>query len=158
DVETRLKATLPAGHFALGVLESEKAFNALLRNDIPASVQFAASGVSIVEPAIRAGGVGSYYLRRILTHRSVVKLTAGRAQEAESDADRDIALLKPELDANQSSSHLGYAFLTYGKALQVGGKSSEALAAFQSAAANLKETVGKDHPDFLTARQLAEGN
>src|SRR5215468_10796585 len=158
DVEIRLKAALPAGHFALGVLESEKAFNALLRNDIPASVQFADSGVSIVESAIRAGGEGSYYLPRLLTRRSIVKLAAGRAQEAESDAARAIALLKPELDASQSSSHLGYAFLAYGKALQVGGKSSEALAAFQSAAANLKETVGKDHPDFLTARQLAGVN
>jgi hypothetical protein len=40
-----------------------------------------------------------------------------------------------------------------GRALQAQGKSSEAYAAFQSAAENLQATLGPDHLDTRSARQ-----
>jgi tetratricopeptide (TPR) repeat protein len=157
DVEARLKKTLPAGHFALGVLESEKALNALLTKDVPGAVELANHGVQIVEAAIKAGGEGSYYLPRLLTRRSVVELAAGDLSKAEADATRAIALLKTDLEPGQSSSHLGYAYVALGRALQARSKAPEARAAFQAAADNLEATVGTDHPDhpdFQAAQQL----
>jgi eukaryotic-like serine/threonine-protein kinase len=154
DVEARLKKTLPAGHFALGVLESEKALNALLTNDVPGAIELANHGVQIVEAAIKAGGEGSYYLPRLLTRRSIVELAAGDLSNAETDATRAIALLKTDLESGESSSHLGYAYVALGRALQARSKAPEARAAFQAAADNLEATVGTDHPDFQEAQQL----
>jgi tetratricopeptide (TPR) repeat protein len=154
DVEARLKKTLPAGHFALGVLESEKALNALLTKDVPGAIELANHGVQIVEAAIKAEGEGSYYLPRLLTRRSIVELAAGDLSNAEADATRAIALLKTDLKLGESSSHLGYAYVALGRALQAQSKAPEARAAFQAAADNLEATVGTDHPDFQAAQQL----
>jgi len=154
DVEIRLRRALPAGHFALGVLESEKALNAMLLNDVPAALDLANQGVSIVEAAIKGGAEGSYYLPRLLTRRSTIALAAGRLKDAEGDAIRAIALLSTDLEPGQSSSHLGYAFLALGRALQAEHELREARAAFLSAAENLETTVGKDHPDYQVAQHL----
>jgi serine/threonine-protein kinase len=160
DVEARLRKVLPAGHFALGVLESEKAVNAMLTNDMPAALELANRGVMIVEAAIKAGGEGDYYLPRLLTRRSNVSLAAGHFADAGADATRAITLLTKDLEPGQSSSHLGYAFLALGRALEAHGKLSEARAAYRSAAGNLEVTVGKDHPDYRAAQQsgLSSGN
>src|SRR4030095_17041561 len=109
DGEQKKKKLSPAGHFALGVLESEKALNALLTNDVPGAVELANHGVQIVEAAIKAGGEGSYYLPRLLTRRSIVELAAGDLSNAEADATRAIALLKTDLEPGGSPSHPLYA-------------------------------------------------
>jgi hypothetical protein len=54
------------------------------------------------------------------------------------------------------SSDVGYAYLARGRALQALGKPEEARAAFVSAIEHLRATLGPDHPDTQTARQLAQ--
>jgi len=160
DVETRLRKALPAGHFALGVLESEKALNAMLRNDMPTALELSNRGVTIVEAAIRAGGEGSYYLPRLLTRRSNIALATGHPTDAAADATRAVTLLKADLEPGQYSSHLGYALLALGRALRAQDKRSEARVAFLTAAENLEVTVGRDHPDYRAAQEsgLASGS
>jgi serine/threonine-protein kinase len=158
SVEAMFRKDLPAGHFAFGVLASEKALNALLKGDYPTALSLADQGVSIVEAAVKAGGEGRYYLPRLLTRRSVVQLAAGRSDKAAADAARSIDLLQPGIKPGEFSSHLGNAYLALGHALQRQGKAEAARAAFRSAADNLKNAVGPEHPDFREAYTLAEGN
>jgi len=155
DVEARLKKSLPDGHFALGVLASEKALNALLEQDVTSSLALANRAVSIVESAIKAGSEGGYYLPRILTRRSVIWMAAQRPTEAADDAARAVFLFQAELEPGRFSSHLGNAYLALGQALLSQGKPEEARVAFGSAAQNLESTVGMNHPDCRTARDLA---
>jgi serine/threonine-protein kinase len=155
EVETRLHKTLPAGHFAFGVLASEQAFNALLQNDVPTAMRLAEQGVSTVEAAIKAGGEGSYYLPRLLVRRSTVALAAQHPDDAASDSVRAIGMLQQGVEAGKFSSHLGNAYLALGRALQALGRRKEAGAAFRSAAENLQNTVGEGHPDSREARRLA---
>lgn len=56
------------------------------------------------------------------------------------------------------SAYAGSTYLNLGRAVQAQGKTDEARAAFRSAAEHLQTTLGPDHPDTRTARQLAEGN
>jgi eukaryotic-like serine/threonine-protein kinase len=156
DVEKNLKKTLPPGHFALGVLASEKAFNALLQKDLNSATTLSDSGVSIVEAAIKSGGEGSYFLPRILTRRSVIHLAAQRSDAATADATRAVSLLKPDVGSEVRSCHLGSAYLALGRALKAQGKTSEARDAFRSAVENLQTTIGENHPDTLDARELAD--
>jgi tetratricopeptide (TPR) repeat protein len=158
SVETMFRKDLPPGHFAFGVLASEKALNALLEGDHPTAFKLADQGVSIIEAAVKAGGEGSYYLPRLLTRRSVVQLAACRSDEAAADAARAIGLLQPGVKPGEFSSYLGNAYLALGHALQGQGKPEDARAAFRSAADNLQNTVGPEHPDFREAHALAEGS
>lgn len=155
EVQAKLEKGLPPGHFAFAVLASDKALNALLQGDTEAAVRLADQGVTSLEATIRSGGEGSYYLPRLLIRRSVVELAAGRAAEAAADAKRAIDLLQPGIAPGKYSSHLGNAYLALGRALQAQGKSEEARSAFRSAAENLQNTLGSDHPDSRQARQLA---
>jgi serine/threonine-protein kinase len=155
EVQAKLEKSLPPGHFAFGVLATDKALNALLQGDTAAAVKLADQGVSSLEATIKAGGEGSYYLPRLLVRRSVVELAAGRASDAAADARRAVDLLQPGIEPGKFSSHLGNAFLALGRALQAQGKREEARAAFRSAAENLQNTLGPDHPDSRQARQLA---
>jgi tetratricopeptide (TPR) repeat protein len=155
DVQTRLQKTLPAGHFALGVLASEQALNALLQNDVPSAMRLAEQGVSTVEAAIKAGGEGSYYLPRLLIRRSTVALAAQRLDAAAADSLRAVGMLQQGLEPGKFSSHLGNAFLALGRALQAQGRLEEAGAAFRSAGENLQNTLGQDHPDSREAHRLA---
>jgi hypothetical protein len=54
------------------------------------------------------------------------------------------------------SSKLGFAYLALGRALRAQDKTADAHAAFLSAAENLQNTVGSDHPAARSARQFAE--
>ena len=155
DVQTRLQKTLPAGHFAFGVLASEQALNALLQNDVPTAMRLAEQGVSTVEAAIKAGGEGSYYLPRLLIRRSTVALAAQHLDDAAADSLRAVGMLQQGVEPGKFSSHLGNAFLALGRALQAQGRLEEAGAAFRSAAENLQNTLGQDHPDSREARRLA---
>jgi len=155
DVEARLKKSLPSGHYAFGVLALEQAQNALQKGDIATATMLADQGVSTTEAAIKSGGEGSNYLPRLLIRRATVRLAAKQPGEAAADATRAIRLLEEELGHGTFSSHLGYAYLELGNGLQAQGKSEEARAAFRSAAEQLQQTLGPDHPDTRQAQQLA---
>jgi tetratricopeptide (TPR) repeat protein len=88
----------------------------------------------------------------------VVKLAAGRSDAAAADAARAIDLMQAGMKPGEFSSYLGNAYLALGHALQRQGKPEDSRAAFRSAADNLRNTVGVEHPDFREALTLAEGS
>lgn len=86
----------------------------------------------------------------------MIELDAQRSGQAETDAARARNLLQASTQPGTFSSNLGQAYLTLGRALQAQGRREEARAAFQSAAENLQNSVGRDHPDTRSARELAD--
>ena len=156
EVEPRLRQSLPAGHYAFASLASEQALVALANGDVSAALRFADQGVAIDEAAIKAGGVGAFYLPTLLIRRSVIGLEAGRHDEAAADAVRALSLLQADAKPGTFSAYVGRADLALGRALQAQGKSEDAHSAFRSAAENLQATLGPDHPDTRNALQMAE--
>jgi serine/threonine protein kinase len=156
EVEPRLRKSLPAGHYAFASLASAQALNALVRGDIPTAMKLADRAVSIDEAAIKAGKEGGYYLPTLLINRSTVELEASHSDQAAADAYRALDLLQAGTKPGTFSSLQGSALLTLGRALQSQGKRDEAHAAFRSAAEHLENTLGSNHPDTRSARQLAQ--
>jgi eukaryotic-like serine/threonine-protein kinase len=155
EVEPMLRKALPPGHFAFATLAADQARVALESGNVAESMKFADEAVSINEAAIRAGMEGNYSIPMILICRSTVALADGRAEQSAADASRAVKLLQAGGEQGKASSRLGYAYLALGRALGAQSKSEEARAAFRSAVENLQSTVGLDHPDTLSARQLA---
>jgi serine/threonine protein kinase len=155
EVEPRLRQSLPPGHYAFAALAEERAMISLAKGDVPGALQGINQAVAIVEAATQSGGTGAFYLPDLLTRRSTIELEARLSDQAVVDANRAIRL-QLATEAGAFSSKLGYAYLVLGRALQAQGKRDEARAAFRSAAENLQNTVGADHPDTCRARQLAK--
>ncbi len=156
EVEPRLRQSLPAGHYAFACLASEQAFVALANGDVPAALKFADRGVTLDEAAIKAGGAGAFYLPTLLMNRSAIEFEAGHHDEAAADAARAIGLLQANANLGAFSAFLGHAHLALGRVLKAQGKTQEAQAAFRSAAQHLQSTLGPNHPDTRSARQLLE--
>ena len=156
EVEPRLRKALPPGHYAFASLASEYSLVALGRRDLPTALKLANQAMAIDDAATKAGGQGIQFLPSLLQRRSEVELDAGQAGPAVADATRAVDLLQQSLQPGAYSSWNGRAYLTLGNALKAQGKDREAQAAFRSAAEHLNNTLGPDHPDSRTARQLAD--
>jgi serine/threonine-protein kinase len=156
EVEPRLQKSLPPGHYAFASLASAQSLNALVKGDIEAAAKLADEAVSIDEAAISSGGEGVFTLPTLLINRSEVELAASRPDRAAADASRALDLLQSRAKPGAFSSGQGCAFLALGRALQSQGKQIEARAAFRSASEHLQNTLGPNHPDARSARQLVE--
>ncbi len=154
ELEPQLHRTLPAGHIAFGLLDSERALNAETAGDLKNALALQNQAVAIAETGrAKAGGTGA--LCRFLTRRSVLELQLGRTTDAASDALRALKMLESAAKPGGFSSYVGEAYLARGRALDAEGNHDEARAAFRSAAAQLESTLGPDHPDTRVAYQLA---
>jgi tetratricopeptide (TPR) repeat protein len=156
EVEPRLQEALPPGHYAFASVADGHALIALAKGDLAEALKLSDQAVAIVEAAIKSGGQGSFYLPSLLVRRADIKLKAGRAPEAAADAGRALSLLQSSAPAGTLSSSQGRAYLSLARALEAEGKSEESLAASRSAVEQLQSALGPDHPDTLSARQLAE--
>ena len=156
EVEPRLRKALPPGHYAFTAIPSEQSLIDLARGDLPAALQHANQAVAIYEAAMKAGNAGESGMPMLLLRRSMIELQLARADEATTDAARGLKLLQAAAQPGTFSSSLGRAYLTVGRALQAQGKHEEARAAFASAAEHLQHSLGPDHPDTRSARQLAD--
>jgi tetratricopeptide (TPR) repeat protein len=155
EVEPRLRRTLPAGHIGFATLASEHALNAEAEGDLPLALRFSNQAVAIVETLAKAGRQGSDRLPLVLTRRSEVELRLGRVQHAAADATRAVALAKAMAEPGTFSTTAGRAYFVLGRALQAQQRTSEARAAFRSAAENLEHALGRGDSEALAARQLA---
>jgi serine/threonine protein kinase len=155
EVEPRLRRVLPAGHYAFASLMSEQALLAEARGDLHTALDLANQAMTLGETTVKAGGEGSFYLPVFLLRRSDLELRLGRADEAMADAARALAVLQEAAQPGTFSSGLGLAYLARGRALRVQGKHEDARVALQSAAEQLHNSLGPDHPDTRIARQLA---
>jgi len=156
EVEPRLQKGLPAGHIAFGTLASDRALVAQAHGDSQGALEYSNKAVTISEAAMKAGRLGGDYLPIFLARRSDVELQLGHPDEAEADATRGLSILQTSGHLGKFSSQIGRAYLAQGRALQAQGKSEKARKAFLSAAENLQDSLGLDHPDTRMAWRLAE--
>ena len=155
-LEPRLQHRLPAGHYGFASLAAQRGLNALAAGELESAQTFADRAVSIVERAIKSGREGSHDLPTLLTNRSTIELAASHPDRAVADARRAVTLLEPTLEVGKLSSTLGYAYLALGRALRAQGDAEGAQRPLYLAAEHLQYTIGPDHPNARTARQLAE--
>jgi hypothetical protein len=155
EVEPKMRKLLPAGHYAFAALTSDKALLAEAKGDLPTALQLANQAVAIDEAAIKAGGQGGNYLPKLLFRRSAVELKQAQTGQAVADASRALNLLQATAQPGTFSSHLGYAYLAYARALDAQGKHDEARSAAKSAFNNLEKSIGPDHPETRAAQQFA---
>jgi len=156
EVEPRLRQNLPPGHYAFGSLASERALNAEASGDLPAALELSNQALALTDSAVKAGQQGIQLLPALHLRRSSIELQLGRVDDAAADAAQALGLFQKLAEPGTYSCNVGRAYLTLGRALQALGKRDEARASFRSAAEHLDKTLGSDHPDTRTARQLAE--
>jgi len=155
QVEPRLQANLPPGHFAFSSLASERELTALAVGDLPAARHFATQAMNILQATIKNGKQGAQFMPTLLLRQSRLELKSGNVEQAHADAAKQISMVQSNSEPGQYSSNLGYAYLNLGMTLQAQGKSDEARSAFLSAATHLENALGPKHPDTITALQSA---
>jgi serine/threonine protein kinase len=155
EVEQRLRHSLPAGHIAFASLASQQALNAQARGDMRTALELANQAVAIGEAAVKSGHAGAFYLQTFLVRRSEIELQLDRREDAAADAARVISQLQADAQPGTFSSYLGRAYLALARALDVQGKEAEVRLAARSAADQLQNALGPDHPDTRGARRLA---
>jgi serine/threonine protein kinase/tetratricopeptide (TPR) repeat protein len=155
EEEPILRQKFPTGNMYFGLLASLKALLASGRGNWQEALRFANEAVAILEGSIKVKGQGADYLPIVLLRRSTIELEAAQPLQAEVDAARALAQFQSAAQPGALSSYIGSAHLKLGKALQAQGKTVEARVAFRTAAEHLEKTLGPDHPDTRTARQLA---
>jgi len=156
EVEPMFKRNLPPGHSGFALLLSERSLLEVERGNLKAALQLANEAVPMLEAAVKAGtarkpSLGCSFADPMLNSCSTVRTKQTRMLPR-------IVLAATGRPAGTFSSHLGHAYLSSGRALQAQGKHQEARAAFRSAAEQLQDTLGPDHPDTRTARRLAEAD
>jgi len=143
---------LPANHVTFAALASERALLAQARGEMESAIALADRAVALTEPDPQA----REWLERCLERRSALGLQMRRLEAATSDAERAVALAVERTDPSSRSSHVGRAYLTLSRALAARGQTREARAALAPALQHLESTLGKDHPEARSARQLLE--
>jgi serine/threonine protein kinase/tetratricopeptide (TPR) repeat protein len=156
EVEPKLRQGLPAGHIAFGTLASDRALLAQAQGDLQTALEFSDEAVAVAEAASKAGRLGGDYLPMYLTRRAGVQLLLHHPERAEADAVRALNLSHAPAEPGTLSSKMGRANFALAKALQARGRGEEARAAARSAAEQLLSSLGPDHPETRSARQLAE--
>jgi hypothetical protein len=90
----------------------------------------------------------------LLIRRSSLEVKLGRADDAAFDATRALTLLQGTPHGKFSGT-LGRAYLSLAYALRAEGRRDEAQHNFASAAEHLENTLGLDHPETRSARELS---
>jgi serine/threonine-protein kinase len=155
QLKPRLLRTFPPDNYWFGLQASVQAMLSA-KSDPSAALPLADKAVAIVENATRTGHAGRNFLPIVLMRRSAIELDAGQPGPAGNDAQRAISLLQIDGPPGAFSNNLGSAYLLLGHALRAQAKHVAAAAAFQSAAQNLRATLGSNHPDTRSSQGLAE--
>jgi hypothetical protein len=156
EVEPRMRRNLRPGHPAFGAIARRQALIAAARGDFPTALNLADQEIAILQASIKAGGDGALELPVAIGRRADFELTLGNIDQAAVDAARGVTMLQAAAPAEAVSAVAGRAYLTLGRALVVQGRHEDARRAFGSARDHLLGALGFDHPDTVTARQLAE--
>jgi tetratricopeptide (TPR) repeat protein len=153
DAEPRLRATRPPQCACFATLASERALIAQARGDAAAAVAGMDQAVSLAErDPLHTDALPSALLRR-----AQLELVLARYDAAHADAARSLRLATEIAVPGAQSSYVGRARLAEGRALAALGKPLEAQHAFLSALAELRPTLGPDHPQTkLTERLLTD--
>jgi len=85
--------------------------------------------------------------------KAEVKLLAGDAAAAVSNARTALEMAKSLQGTTQYSNFTGLSWLALGRALEAGGDHAKAREAFRASVENLSNTVDADHPELIKARE-----
>jgi serine/threonine-protein kinase len=156
QVEPRMRKALPPGHYAFASISSERGLIAMEKGDLASALQLTDGAISAIQASVKSGHGGGVSLPNLYIDRSAIDLALGNAGEAEADAGHALAALHAQDSPSDDSSKLGRAYLAEARALAAQGKSIETRTTASHALANLQGSVGPDHPDTRSARQLAQ--
>jgi hypothetical protein len=156
QVEPRMRKALPPGHYSFASISSARALIAMDNHDLPGALRLMNQSIATVQASLKAGHGGAYALPGLFTDRSAINLALGHASDAEADAAGALAGLHANESSSDVSSKLGRAYLAQARALAAQGKAAQSRAAALQALAQLKGSVGPDHPDTESAKQLAQ--
>ena len=155
DVEPRLRSALPPGHFAFTALASERSQTLELEGDTARALDLANLAVGTCEEISRQGKGCAQYLPSMLRHRASIETSLGQFVPAERDARQALQLLLQQARPGEFSLAIGQAYLTLARCLRAQGRDAEGRAMAQLAADQLEKTIGVDHADTRSARELA---
>ena len=154
ELEPLIRKNLPPTHYAFANLAASRSAIAQGEGDLGLALQLANQAVTIGEAGLKQGQ-GSFAFPSQLLRRSSVELASGKTAEALADANRALGLLQAKVQPGTLTNKLGYAYLAIARALDAQGKHDEAQAPAKLALEHLEKSVGPDHPDTGSARQLA---
>ena len=155
QLEPVLRQKFPEDNMWFGLLAAVQGSVASASGNLPEAQVLANKAVTVVESATQAGKAPIDLLADVLLRRANVQLAASRPIQAEADSARALSILQDLVPRGAFSNYIGTAYLKLGNALDAEGKRQEAHLAFVSAAEHLEKTLGPDHPDTRTGRQLA---
>jgi serine/threonine-protein kinase len=155
EVEPRLRRDLPPGHYAFAAVARERSLLAQARGNPQEALDLMTQSLAILEASARNGGQGGNYLPIILADRSEIEIQLRLPDAAAADASRSLSLLKSTVPPGTFSANLGHAFMAQARSLMMQGKPDEARVAFRLAENHFRGALGSDHPDSVSARQLA---
>jgi eukaryotic-like serine/threonine-protein kinase len=147
ELVPRLRRMFPPGHVVYYALAREQARLAQARGDFAS----AAGSIDRALDILGSDSAGRYPVSQLLLRRSEVELALGRTAAAKLDAARALELARRIATPGVPSANLGEAYLGLGRALHANGEEPAAKAAFASAAAQFRPTLGPDHPDSRIA-------
>ncbi len=150
EVEPRIERLLPPGHIAFAGLAMDQALLAQARGDEATAQSQADRAIAIVEASGQREGNLSSFLRG----RAEIGYKGGRPDRAAADAERALELDRESVGPGILSSDLGFDYLALGRALQAQGNRSAAHDAFASAVQHLEPSLGPEHSETRSAREL----
>ena len=157
EVEPRLRSALAPGHYAFAGLASERSQTLELEGDTDRALDLANLAIRDCEVVSQQGKACAQYLPNLLRHRASIEISLRQFAPAESDARRALQLLLQQSRPGEFSQWIGQAYLTLARCLTAEGREAEGRATAQRAADQLEKSIGADHPDTRSARELATG-
>jgi eukaryotic-like serine/threonine-protein kinase len=157
EVEPRLRRALPPGHYAFSALASERSQTLELEGDTARALDSANLAINMCDEVSGQGRTCAQYLPSLLRHRASIETSLRHFAAAEGDARRALDLLLQQTRAGEFSQATGQAYLTLARCLTAEGRDAEGRVMAQHAADQLEKSIGADHPDTRSARDLATG-
>jgi serine/threonine-protein kinase len=154
EVEPRLVRALPPEHYAFAGLYSQQALVAAALGNYPHALALANKAVTVARSATESGAQGVSGWSVVLNRRAKVELSAGHAEDAESDVREAIRLLEPTIPEGSQSATLGNFYMVLARALNARGDTEGASAAARKAVDQYTPTLGSDNPMTLAALEL----
>lgn len=155
EVEPRLRSALPPGHYAFAALASERSQTLELQGDTARALDLSNLALRMCKETAEQGKSCAQFLPSLLRHRASIETAAGQFAPAESDARQALQLVLQQTRPGEFSQSSGKAYLTLARCLAAEGRDTESRAMAQHAADQLEKSIGADHPDTRSARELA---
>jgi serine/threonine protein kinase/tetratricopeptide (TPR) repeat protein len=154
----RRSHSLPPGDIFAASFLAERALIEQAQGDLSTALNSINQSLAIAEASMNAGNKGADLIPIFLTNRSNIERLIGRSADALTDANQALAQLQQAAQPATFSCDIGRAYIALGLADQAQDKNKaydDSRFAFRSAATHLGNTLGPDHPDTRSARQLA---